>query len=299
MAVTRQDEIIEKAVASDSEAVPRYNGRAPDGTLLWENVALELANEIAQQGTPITAGVLNEMLAASGVTGGTAVAYTLAQEKYALIDGAPIRFRLHVASGANPTLNINGTGAKSIVNARGIPMDIGTPEGTWITACYSSIADAYVISNADKARWATVTASVAGSIRIALPDAFKTCRITADFTPSKTDVLFIDTGVFHSYISRGIDWSSATLSRISSTGDDSASTRVINTGFDLGVRRNILDLIAVRDGNTNYFYGTMYNNYCFMTIATVPTSQRFTEIQLTADVTNFPAGQRIIVEGIA
>lgn len=146
MAIARKDEILEKVLSGDATAVPRYNLRRPDGTLIGENITLELANIIAQNGTPVNAAALNEMLAASGVTAGTAYAYTLAQEGFALFDGAPIRFRLHTASGQNPTININGTGAKPLVNAYGGTMPIATPAGTWIDAVYSSVADAYIIS---------------------------------------------------------------------------------------------------------------------------------------------------------
>lgn len=146
MAITRQDEIIEKAAASDASAVPRYNLRTPDGVLIGENVALELANAVTQMGTPVNAAALNEMLAASGVTVGAASAYTLAQEGFALFDGAPVRFRLHVASGANPTLNVNGTGAKAIKTMLGDAMPSAIPAGMWVDAKYSTVADAYILS---------------------------------------------------------------------------------------------------------------------------------------------------------
>lgn len=168
MAIIRKDEILEKALAGDASAVPRYNLRRPDGTLIGENVSLELANVIAQSGTPVNAAALNEMLAASGVTGGTATAYTLAQEGYYLFDGAPVKFRLHTASGQNPTININGTGAKPLVNAYGGTMPIATPEGTWITAMYSATADAYIIA-AGKSPVITKKTLTSGATAVAMP----------------------------------------------------------------------------------------------------------------------------------
>lgn len=145
MAIARKDEILEKVLSGDVTAVPRYNLRRPDGTLIGENVALELANVIAQNGTPVNAAALNEMLAASGVTSGSSTAYTLAQEGFLLFDGATVRFRLHAASGANPTLNVNGTGAKALVDAFGDVMQSEAAAGSWIQATYSEMIDSYVV----------------------------------------------------------------------------------------------------------------------------------------------------------
>lgn len=143
--IKHQDEILLPAVSSDRTAVPRYDVVAPDGQTLYENVALRLANGVAQPGTPINKPLLDEFLAASGITAGSATAYTLAQEGYSLFDGAPVRFRLHTASGGNATLNINGTGAKPLRDVLGETMNEGTPAGTWLTAIYSAAAGAYII----------------------------------------------------------------------------------------------------------------------------------------------------------
>lgn len=143
--IPHQDEILIPAVSSDRTAVPRYDVVAPDGKTIYENVALKLANNVAQPGTPINKPLLDEFLAASGITAGSATAYTLAQEGYSLFDGAPVRFRLHTASGEGATLNINGTGAKPLRDVLGETMNEGIPAGTWLTATYSAEAGAYII----------------------------------------------------------------------------------------------------------------------------------------------------------
>lgn len=143
--IKHQDEILLPAVSSDRTAVPRYDVVAPDGQTIYKNVALKLANDVAQSGTPINKPLLDEFLAASGITAGSATAYTLAQEGYSLFDGAPVRFRLHTASGGNATLNINGTGAKPLRDVLGETMNEGIPAGTWLTANYSAASDAYII----------------------------------------------------------------------------------------------------------------------------------------------------------
>lgn len=147
--IPHRDEILRPAVSTDATAVPRYNLVRPDGTIIEKNVAMRLSNPVAREGTPISKAALDEMLAASGVTAGTASAYTLAQDEYTLFDGAPVRFRLHTASGDGATLNINGTGAKPLRDMMGAAMPGGIPAGAWLTAYYSTAAGAYVIAGSE------------------------------------------------------------------------------------------------------------------------------------------------------
>ena len=94
------------------------------------------ADEPTDEGCPINKSTLDELLAASGTTSGTATALTLAQDGFQLTDGACIRFKLHVDSGAAPTINVNGTGAKALMATKYKPMKT-TFAGTWCTAIYS------------------------------------------------------------------------------------------------------------------------------------------------------------------
>lgn len=137
------DEILNRALSTDEDIVPRFNLRLPDGTLIGQNVSFELVNQIVQEGTPVNKATLDELLAASGVTSGTASALTLLQSGYVLEDSATVRFRLHTASGANPTLNVNSTGAKPLCGVNGLAME-SHPAGMWITAIYSEAVDAYI-----------------------------------------------------------------------------------------------------------------------------------------------------------
>ena len=107
------------------------------------------ADEPQEEGTPLNKALLDYAVAACGVTAGTATALTLddAFGGFTLVDGAKVNFRLHVASGANPTLNVNGTGAKALVVMRGGAISGGIPAGTWITAVYNIDLDAYQVEN--------------------------------------------------------------------------------------------------------------------------------------------------------
>lgn len=136
MAVPRMDEILDKAIPSDTEIIPRYDIVAPGGGKVAENVQIMLKNPVLSAGTPVNKQVIDECLAASGTTAGTGTALTLAQENFQLIDGALIRFKLHVDSGATPTINVNDTGAKALMADKFTPMKF-TFAGTWLTAVYS------------------------------------------------------------------------------------------------------------------------------------------------------------------
>lgn len=138
MAVKRVDEVLDKALASDTAVVPRYDVVLPNGTKVAENAELVLKNPVLTPGMLINKQAMDECLAASGTTAGTATAYTLAQPGFALADGALIRFKLHVDSGATPTINVNGTGAKKLMQSKTKPFKAGIPAGTWVTFVYSS-----------------------------------------------------------------------------------------------------------------------------------------------------------------
>ena len=144
MAKVRADEVLGKAVDTDSAAVPRYDLVAPDGTVVATNVTLTLKNPIVQRGMNVDKVAMDECLAASGTTGGTKKALELAQENFALFDGALVRFQLFDMLSGAATLNVNGTGAKRIKTSSGEDPD-GFVAGTWVDAIYSAVRDQYIL----------------------------------------------------------------------------------------------------------------------------------------------------------
>lgn len=147
MAIKRQDEVLAKAVSTDATVIPRYDIKRPDGTKVAESVALELKNTVVNEGTAINKQLLDEILAASGTAGGTASALTLAQEGFALVDGAEVRIKSTYNLAGGATLNVNGTGAKTICTASGQEVKGGIKAGVWMVLIYSSVLDGYVILN--------------------------------------------------------------------------------------------------------------------------------------------------------
>lgn len=145
MAKVRQDEVLGKALSTDSSVVPRFTIKAPDGSTVVQNATIEMTNPVVTAGMPVDKQAMDECLAASGTTGGSATAFTLAQQNFALFDGALIRFKLHVDSGATPTINVNGTGAKKLMQDKYKPMKAGIAAGTWLTAVYSTTFGFFVL----------------------------------------------------------------------------------------------------------------------------------------------------------
>lgn len=93
---------------------------------------------------PTVSDAISYVGGANGVTTGTASALVLDGPNFQLVDGALIRFRLHVDSGTTPTINVNGTGAKALMATATTPME-GTKAGTWVTAVYSSALGFFVL----------------------------------------------------------------------------------------------------------------------------------------------------------
>ena len=129
MAKTRVDEVLGR-VGRDTEAIPRYDLVDQNGNTIATNVKLVLKNKIITAGMPVNKAAMDECLAASGTTAGSATAFTLKQDNFALFDGALVRIKLHVDSGATPTLNVNGTGAKKLMQSKTKPLRAGIPAGT-------------------------------------------------------------------------------------------------------------------------------------------------------------------------
>lgn len=129
------------------DRVPRYPGRVKMTPVAGQANTYDMvrADEPTQVGTPLNKKLLDFAVAANGVTHGTATAYILDADGFTLTDGAKVNFKLHVDSGATPTININGTGAKSLMQSKVKPMKAGIPAGTWLTAVYHASFGFFVL----------------------------------------------------------------------------------------------------------------------------------------------------------
>ncbi|MEL4106772.1 hypothetical protein AAFA46_08055 [Oscillospiraceae bacterium WX1] len=116
----------------------------PEGGGAAYYATVEYADDPVDAGTPINKTVLDEMLAASGMTAGTPPAFTLAQAGFSLFDGAIVRAKLHSTPSGAATLNVNGTGAKAVLTPKGKPMP-AYPAGTWVTVIYNATTQNFIL----------------------------------------------------------------------------------------------------------------------------------------------------------
>lgn len=129
------------------DRTPRYPGRVVLTPVAGEKNTYDMvrADSPVEPGTPINKALFDYVIAATGTTGGTATAFTLAGDGgFELIDGATILFKLHCNSGATPTINVNGKGAKKLMKDRYSPMPF-TFGGTWLSAVYCADFDFFIL----------------------------------------------------------------------------------------------------------------------------------------------------------
>lgn len=140
MAITRRDEVLGKAVASDDAVIPRYRLVAEDGRVVAEHVELQLENPVLQEGMAYNKDFANEVLAASGTTAGELPGLVLAQEGYELAEGATVRAKLHVtipAGSSGVTLDVGGSGAVAMVTGDGSEVLPQMAQGEVMTLVYT------------------------------------------------------------------------------------------------------------------------------------------------------------------
>ena len=144
MAIERIDEVLDKALSSDTAIIPRYDVVQPDGTKIAENVEFILKNPILTPGMPINKQVIDECLAASGKTTGDSDGLYLAQPGYALADGALIRFNPNIEIRGAISLNINNTGSRAVRNYSQ-NKNIHLIPNSWYMAIYSASINSYIL----------------------------------------------------------------------------------------------------------------------------------------------------------
>lgn len=76
-------------------------------------------------------------------TAGSDTAYTVELNGFQFKDGASLGIKLHVDSGATPTLNVNGTGAKPLMTTLTKALST-TKKGTWVFLTYYADQDFFV-----------------------------------------------------------------------------------------------------------------------------------------------------------
>ena len=126
---------------------PEYPGRVQLTPVQGQTNTYDLtrADGATVAGTPLNKALLDEFLAASGTTSGTASALTLAQDGFQLFDGATVRIKLSTNTDGVLSLDVNGTGS--------YPLDVrpGALAGSWHTVMFTGT------------QWVSVDADNAGT----------------------------------------------------------------------------------------------------------------------------------------
>lgn len=128
---------------------PATNGSA-DATCPWpEGMAPSQVNDSARGGMAAVAKNRDD-ISGKLVTSGTSTAYTITSnqgfDSLAHLDGAMIAFVLHTTSGAAPTLNVDGLGAKTIRGQSGVALAAGVLlEDTPYVAFYNNTSGEFVL----------------------------------------------------------------------------------------------------------------------------------------------------------
>lgn len=236
-----------------------------DGT--FEYVTLERADNPTQEGTPLNKALLDYAVAACGVTAGTATALTLddAFGGFTLVDGAKVNFRLHVASGANPTLNVNGTGAKALVDVFANPMPSGIAANMWIEARYSALLDVYVVGGGDRERILIdeVEGSALSAISLPIPAACRSVRVEIE----GVDLEYVNTSVKATLTaatrcSRNQSNVTLTSNEITNSAEYFSDTQVFSGAMIDGRTKIVIDIKF--SGTTGYFESivtALHNDY--------------------------------------
>lgn len=91
-----------------------------------------------------------------GTTTGTSTAYNLnIGSQYTSLDdmdGVVIRVKFHTTTGDNPTLNVNGLGAKPILAENGVNIPYQIGENVWATLIWSSTLNGWIVQGWGKKR---------------------------------------------------------------------------------------------------------------------------------------------------
>ena len=253
------------------------------------------ADEPQDPGTPLNKKLLDYAVAACGVTAGTATALTLDDEfgGFELVDGAKVNFRLHVASGASPTLDVNGTGAKRVVDSSNMAVISSVPAGVWLTAKYSEILDAYVLTEGTGMRWITQLTSAASAIVVTIPDGYTTYRMLAALRSNSgfTTGLTIKTNANMYIPSHGVNLNDKSNPSFAFNNYTYASFGIYG-----GDSMNLVDMLIVR-GEYNGITGMVNSSYGFGSFASAATTTKINTITLAGF--SMKAGSTVVLEGIA
>ena len=150
----KQQIIMHKKTASGYDEI--YPDTSIDNILTNQTIADNVGvSDIDAQTVLESVSATDKMISGYGTTSGTASAYTVnlvGKETMTPVDGMMIKVKFHVDSNEEPTINVNGSGAKNIFTENGLKV-LGTIKtGAWVLLMKSDALDGWVLQGWCKRR---------------------------------------------------------------------------------------------------------------------------------------------------
>ncbi len=144
----KQQIIMHKKTASGYDEI--YPDTSADNILTTQTVANNAGvDNIDAQTVLESISATDKMISGYGTTSGTASAYTVnlvGKENMTPVDGMMIKVKFHENSNEEPTIDVNGLGAKSIFTENGLKVLGMIKAGAWCILMYSLALDGWVIA---------------------------------------------------------------------------------------------------------------------------------------------------------
>ena len=150
----KQQIIMHKKTASGYDEI--YPDTSIDNILTHRTIADNVGvSDIDGQTVLESISATDKMISGYGTTSGTASAYVVnlvGKESMTPVDGMMIKVKFHVDSNEEPTINVNGSGAKNIFTENGLKV-LGTIKtGAWVLLMKSDSLDGWVLQGWCKRR---------------------------------------------------------------------------------------------------------------------------------------------------
>ena len=143
----KQQIIMHKKTASGYDEI--YPDTSIDNILTNQTIADNMGiSDIDGQTVLESISATDKMISGYGTTSGTASAYVvnlIGKETMTPVDGMMIKVKFHVDSNEEPTINVNGSGAKNIFTENGLKVLFNIGANVWVILMYSSALDGWLI----------------------------------------------------------------------------------------------------------------------------------------------------------
>lgn len=142
-----------KKIIMHRKTATGYDEITPDTHISQINCSQEVMFDVGAD-FPMGDDIMNhisstdKMISGYGTTSGTSKAYTLSLEgkpDMAIVDGMMIRAKFHVANDEEPTINVNGSGAKNIYGLNQLKLLFTIAANAWVILMYSDSIDGWIV----------------------------------------------------------------------------------------------------------------------------------------------------------